>query len=246
MAFTDRLPQAWKQIKKNMTDIAGKLGKTEKAVDSDKLDGNDSTYFAKQSDIITKLDKGSFTGKADELMPKSGGVFTGRVEISDGRLFVGSNNYGFACKDTSGAHQYVALVAPNNKIYYGWNKACDIVLSGKRITNAENKSVIFGDFTKNNNNFYIKYADGMIIQGGFHRYDKTQDCGDGDYLGQIALPVAMSTNTYGVCATILSGGKTPILKQLLPSTTFINPYVGGIYNDSANTAYGIRWIAIGY
>ena len=50
MAKDQGIPKIWENIDNLKTT---KLGKTEKASDSELLDGHDSTYFAKQEDLNT-------------------------------------------------------------------------------------------------------------------------------------------------------------------------------------------------
>ncbi|MGL5723413.1 hypothetical protein [Cetobacterium sp.] len=79
MSFNDRLPKAWKQIKKNTSDITTKLDKTGKATDSDKLDGHDSTYFATKSS--SDKNASDITGKVSKV----GDTMTGTLIVKTGK-----------------------------------------------------------------------------------------------------------------------------------------------------------------
>jgi hypothetical protein len=190
--------------------------------------------------------------KIDETyLPLTGGTMTGGIKSNIGEFSITSVNNANAISISGGA---------------GWGKGASFVARGKDnpsypgtfACNASNgeKNISLsgwpdGTLTWDNkavehvvassfgtNSFYIKYASGLIIQGGTHTVTDFQK-------DTITLPVAFSNANYKVTATPRITSDDRIFYDISLIKTRTTTSFKVVCNPSSATSQLIEWIAIG-
>lgn len=64
----------------------------------------------------------------NRVVTDAGGTMNGDLEMVGNKRFVGAYNYGYTCKDKSGAIRYGLLMGADDRLHIGWNSEKNIVL----------------------------------------------------------------------------------------------------------------------
>lgn len=226
MAKEQGIPKVWESIDNIKAD---KLGKTEKASDSELLDGHDSSYFARQSDMDNKYNK-------------SGGLLEGDIIMLPNRSIR-------IRKDSN---------VPYGEYSIGYVTATDTFFSGMAsskylITSSENPKVKVGsdEFTlyhtgncpiSQSQNGWVKFANGLIVQWGKFTIGGN-DTVASTRSGTSTLPMAFSNSTYCIIGSgSVTGNNSESNFLCRPSST--NSFDWFLTKGTNTSVFYI--IAIGY
>ena len=232
-----------------------KLGKTEKASDSELLDGHDSSYFATQSDMNSAntqiaQNKSDILLKANKTELETKFNFNNDVTNSAlpknymGLTQVTSTSPSFMRGLTGGSQHYIlqsSLKSENYGFQIGLNYyLSDIPRMMLRNFSPTTYSSLVEVYTTGNNTywtdertFWSKDANGRVIQGG---EIKIENYVDGT---PITFPITFSRSCTAVVTPSNNGQSTVI--QCSPNLTQLR-----FYRVEKRPEQYIKWLAIGY
>ncbi|MGL5458888.1 MAG: hypothetical protein ACRDBY_04670 [Cetobacterium sp.] len=217
-----------------------KLGKTEKAVDSDKLDGQDSTYFAKQTDM-TSANTQINQNKSDILLKanKNNPIFTGMSKFPRGYSTTLSGivvkNY---IDEVGGKNICIYTDSEGNLNIRGGGVGEDFSASNNtniyiRQNDKPSRVLTMEDIPiSKSENGWCKFANGLIIQWGLYKSTTTT--------ATIKLHVALSST-----GAKLSLNPRSLNNANITTTGVIENTSSFVCNVSTATVW-VDWIVIGY
>lgn len=107
---------------------------------SDEIDIDDSTKLA-TSKAVKKIN--------DEKVSKNGDTMTGDLYMADGKVFVGSYNYGHRLKDKDGNERYFGYIDESNRIHVGYQNLNPVFFDTREINCLNGKVWNEGNFNPN-------------------------------------------------------------------------------------------------